>query len=55
LASRIAKSRDFFAAVSAAFLAAKPVDLRLPLKPQAPAELQHNTSPLIFVIVTIVL
>jgi hypothetical protein len=55
LASRIKKSRDLLAAVSAAFFAANPVDLRFPLKPQAPDELQHKTSPLMLVIVTIVL
>src|SRR5699024_8358197 len=57
-----ATSRDFmplstadFAAVSAAICAANGVDLRDPLKPSAPAELQPITLPPVSVIVTIVL
>lgn len=46
---------DCFAAVVAAVRAANAVFFRAPLKPQTPAEHQEITSPLMFVIVTIVL
>src|SRR5690625_2671201 len=48
-------SKAVFATVSAAICAAYGVDLREPLNPNAPAELQPRTFPCVSVIVTIVL